>query len=102
MQLAPASIAPPQVFVVANGPNAFIDAIESATPPVFLSSTASEELVVLISCAGNRSGELGENLSSPVFSMVVIVALAKLSSTTSSLLSPFRSPAAEGLPLPEG
>lgn len=97
-QLAPAAIELPQESFIWNAPTLiFIKLIESAEVPLLVSFNVCCGLVVLIGCTAKASGAVvGEKLTIPVFSTVVVPAL--LASAKSGRPSPFKSPT-EGNPV---
>jgi hypothetical protein len=94
VHFAPAATLVPQVEVTANSELAFIDAILSALPPVFVRLTVCAGLVVPTACFLKFSGVVGDKLTTPVFSRTLTVFELLLARTRSAFLSPLKSPTA--------
>src|SRR5579871_1437087 len=73
VQFAPAATVVPQVEVTANSALAFMDAIRSAMVPVLVRVTFCGLLVVPTGCFWKFSGVVGEKLTTPVLSSVVML-----------------------------
>jgi hypothetical protein len=97
-QFAPGATLDPQVELMPNCAEAFIDEIFSFVVPVFVSVTVCAALVVPTACFPKFSGVVGEKATMPVLRSVITASLTTSTITRSGFPSPLKSPATTDVP----